>query len=55
MTTLTITVNGNKAGEQIFFTLNVAKTNFLKVVDMTWENVQDVLRGEKEGHYTIAK
>lgn len=55
MTTLTITVNGNKAGEQIFFILNVAKSNFLNVIDMTWETVEDVLKGEKEGHYTISK
>lgn len=55
MRNLTITVNGNKSGEQIFFILNVSKSNFLSVVDMTWETVEDVLRGEKEGYYTIAK
>ena len=49
MTTLTITVNGNKAGEQIFFILNILKSNFLNVIEMTWENVEDVLKGEKEG------
>ena len=53
MKTLTVTVNGNKAGKQIFFILNVSKSNFLNVVDMTFETVEDVLRGEKEGHYTI--
>tara|TARA_R110000850_G_scaffold275783_1_gene415796 strand:- start:275 stop:439 length:165 start_codon:yes stop_codon:yes gene_type:complete len=52
---LIITVNGKKQGEQIFFNLEIAKSNFLKVVDMTWETVEDVLRGEKEGHYTISK
>jgi hypothetical protein len=55
MTTLTITVNGNKAGEQIFFILNILKSNFLNVIEMNWENVEDVLKGEKEGHYTISK
>ena len=55
MTTLTITVNGNKKGNQIFFILNVAKTNFLSVVDMDFETVEDVLAGEKEGKYTISK
>ena len=55
MTTLTITIAGKKAGEQIFFILNVAKSNFLKVVEMEWETVEDVLRGETEGHYTIKR
>ena len=55
MTNLTITVNGTKAGELIYFKLSVAKSNFLKVVDMTWETVEDVLRGEVEGHYSIVK
>jgi len=55
MRTLTVTVNGNKAGEVIFFILNVAKDNFLNVVEMTWNTVEDVLRGEAEGHYTISK
>ena len=55
MTTLTITVSGEKAGEQIFFILNIPKSNFLKVVDMTWNNVDDVLKGESEGYYSISK
>lgn len=55
MTTLTITVNGKQQGEIIFFTLNVLKSNFLNVVEMTWDTVQDVIRGEEEGHYTIQK
>ena len=55
MTTLTITVNGNKAGEQIFFILNLLKSNFFKVIDMNFETVQDVLEGEKQGLYTISK
>ena len=55
MTTLTITINGKKPGEKIFFILNVAKSNFLNVVEMTWETVEDVLKGEKEGHYTIER
>lgn len=55
MTTLTITVNGTKSGEKVYFFLNIAKENFLKVVDMTWETVADVLEGEKNGHYTITK
>ena len=55
MTTLTITVSGNKAVEKIFFILNVSKSNFLNVVDMTWNTVEDVLKGEREGHYTIAR
>jgi preprotein translocase subunit SecB len=55
MTTLTITVNGKKSGEKVFFILNVAKANFLNVIDMTWETVEDVLAGEAKGQYTIAK
>ena len=55
MTTLTITVNGNKAGEQIFFILNILKSNFLNVAEMTWETVEDVLEGERNGKYTIQK
>lgn len=55
MTTLTITVNGKKAGEQIFFTLNVAKSNFLNVVEMTFNTIDDVLMGEQQGHYTISR
>ena len=55
MINLTITVDGNKAGEVIFFILNIAKSNFLNVVNMSWETVEDVLKGEKEGHYTISK
>jgi len=53
MTHLTITIDGNKAGELIFFKLNIEKNNFLNVVDMTFETIEDVLMGEKEGHYTI--
>ena len=53
MTTLTITVNGNKAGELIYFVLNVPKSNFLNVVQMTWDSVEDVLAGQKQGHYAI--
>jgi preprotein translocase subunit SecB len=55
MITLTITVNGKKSGEKVFFILNVAKANFLNVIDMTWETVEDVLAGEAKGQYTIAK
>ena len=55
MTNLTITINGNKAGELIYFKLNVEKTNFLNVVDMTFNSIEDVLLGEKEGHYIIQK
>jgi hypothetical protein len=55
MTKLTITINGNKPGEVIFFILNLAKSNFLNVVDMTFETVEDVLKGEKEGLYKISK
>ncbi len=55
MTTLTITVNGSKSGEVIFFILKIARENFIRVVDMTWENTEDVLQGEREGHYTISK
>jgi len=53
MTNLTITIDGNKAGEVIFFKLNIEKNNFLNVVDMTFKTIEDVLMGEKEGHYTI--
>jgi hypothetical protein len=55
MITLTITVNGKKSGEKVFFILNVAKANFLNVIDMTWETVEDVLAGEAKGQYTITK
>jgi hypothetical protein len=55
MTTLTITVNGNKAGEKIFFILNILKSNFLNVVEMTFETKEDVLEGERNGKYTISK
>jgi len=55
MINLTITIDGNKAGELIYFKLNVEKTNFLKVVEMKWHSIQDVLKGEKEGHYIIQK
>jgi len=55
MTNLTITVNGKNQGEKVFFILNIAKTNFLKVVDMNWATIEDVLNGEKNGYYTIAK
>ena len=55
MTTLTITVNGNKSGEKTFFVLNILKSNFLNVVEMTWETVEDVLEGERNGQYTIQK
>lgn len=55
MTTLTITVSGNKPGEIVFFILNILKSNFLNVVEMTFESVEDVLKGEIEGHYTINK
>jgi hypothetical protein len=53
MTTLTITVNGKKAGQLIYFTLKLAKSNFLKVVDMTFNSVEDVLQGEKDGVYEL--
>ncbi len=55
MTNLTITIDGNKSGELIYFKLNVEKTNFLNVVDMTFNSIEDVLKGEKEGHYIIQK
>ena len=55
MTTLTITVNGKKQGEQIFFILNIEKSNFFKVVEMDFNTVEDVLEGEKKGEYTISK
>ena len=55
MTQLTITVAGNKAGEQIFFILDVEKSNFLNVVDMTFNSVKDVLNGEKNGNFKIRK
>ena len=53
MTTITITVNGNKKGEQIYFILNLKKENFFKVVEMEFSNVQDVIEGQKTGLYTI--
>ncbi len=53
MQNLTITINGNKAGEVTFFKLQIAKSNFINVINMTWETVQDVIEGEKQGHYTI--
>lgn len=55
MTTLTITVDGNKTGEVIYFRLSIAKSNFLKVVDTVFNSVQDVLDGESSGEYTIIK
>ena len=55
MTNLTITVSGQKAGEQVFFILNVEKSNFFNVMNMTFNSVQDVLEGEKRGLYTVSK
>ena len=55
MTTITITVNGNKPGQKIFFILNVPKANFFNVVDMTFETIEDVLKAESEGHFQISK
>ena len=55
MTTITITVNGTKAGEKIYFILNLLKSNFLKVIEMDFETIQDVLEGEKKGLYSISK
>jgi len=55
MTTLTITVSGKKSGELIYFFLNVSHSNFLKVVDMGFNNVSDVLKGEEQGLYTISR
>ena len=55
MTTLTITVSGNKPGEKVYFKLNIEKSNFLKVVEMEWETIEDVLEGERNGFYTISK
>ena len=54
MTQLTITVNGTKAGEQMFFKLNVPKDNFIKVVEMEFNSVSDVLEGEQNGLYSIS-
>ena len=54
MKNLTITVNG-KSGEIIYFYLQMTVSNFLKVIDMTFETVEDVLQGEKQGIYTIQK
>jgi hypothetical protein len=55
MIDLTITVPGEKAGEMIYFALKIERANFMKVVDMEWSSVEDVLKGEKEGHYIIQK
>ena len=55
MKNLTITIDGNKPGELVYFSLNIAKQNFLKVINMTFENIEDVLKGEKNGYYTISK
>ncbi len=55
MTNLTITVNGKKSGEQIYFKLNMTKASFFEVVEMEFNSVEDVLKGEREGIYTISK
>ena len=55
MTTLTITVNGKKPGEKIYFKLDMPKVNFFKVVEMEFTSIEDILKGEKEGFYTIIK
>lgn len=49
---LTITVP-KESGELVYFTLIVHKYDYLKVTDMTFDSVEDVIQGEEDGHYTI--
>ena len=55
MTTLTITVNGNKAGEQVFFKAQFESANFFTVVDMVSEfsTVEDVKAAEATGVFQL--
>ena len=54
-TTMTITVNGNKAGQIIYFPIEIEKSNFLNVVEMEFNSVDDVLNAEKNGEFSIVK
>jgi cystathionine beta-lyase family protein involved in aluminum resistance len=53
MTSITITINGKKAGQKVFFKLILTAANFMKVVGMTFNTLEDILNGEKQGLYTI--
>ena len=55
MTSITITINGKKAGQKVFFKLILTAANFMKVVEMTFNTLEDILNGEKQGLYTIEK
>ena len=52
-TTMTITVNGKKSGEIIYFKIEMDKSRFFQVVEMGFNSIQDILNGEKNGIYKI--
>jgi hypothetical protein len=49
------TVSGNKAGEQIIFTAQFEKSNFLTVIDAisTFYTIQDVKEAEAKGIFKL--
>jgi hypothetical protein len=55
MTTLAITVNGKKAGEQVFFNAQFEAANFFTVVDMVSEftTVEDVKAAAAKGIFKL--
>ena len=53
--THTIAVNGNKAGEQVFFKVEMSKENFFSFIEVAeqFQSVEDVLAAESNGLFKI--
>lgn len=55
MTYIFISINGDKAGEQIFFKVEFEKSNCFNIIDLISEfkTIEDVLTAESKGLFRV--